>query len=84
MLLILIILLFRALNNESIVIAVFKVAGYTYGPILGLFVFSLYFKRKTNDKLVPAVAVLAPVISHILLQNILRFCLTVISLGLNY
>lgn len=62
-LLILIILLFRALNNESIVVAVFKVAGYTYGPILGLFIFSLYFKRKTNDKWVPVVAVLAPVAS---------------------
>jgi SSS family transporter len=62
-LLILIILLFRALNNESIVVAVFKVAGYTYGPILGLFIFSLYFKRRTNDKWVPVVAVLAPAAS---------------------
>jgi len=63
LLLILIILLFRALNNESIVVAVFKVAGYTYGPILGLFIFSLYIKRKANDRWVPAIAVLAPVIS---------------------
>lgn len=61
--LILIILLFRALNNESIVVAVFKVAGYTYGPILGLFIFGLYFNRKANNRLVPVVAVLAPVAS---------------------
>jgi Na+/proline symporter len=60
---ILIILLFRAMNNDSIVVAVFKVAGYTYGPILGLFIFGLYFKRKVKDRWVPAVAVLSPVIT---------------------
>ena len=60
---ILIILLFRAMNNESIVVAVFKVAGYTYGPILGLFIFGLYFKRKVTDRWVPAVAVLSPVVT---------------------
>lgn len=65
-LLILIILLFRAMNNESIVVAVFKVAGYTYGPILGLFVFSMYFKRKTNDRWVPFIAIVAPVITYII------------------
>ena len=58
-----IILLFRAMNNDSIMVAVFKVAGYTYGPILGLFIFGLYFKRKVKDRLVPAVAVLSPVIT---------------------
>lgn len=62
-LMILIILLFRVMNNDSIVVAVFKVAGYTYGPILGLFVFGLYIKRKVADRWVPAVAVLSPVIT---------------------
>lgn len=62
-LLVLIILLFRAVNDESIVVAVFKVAGYTYGPILGLFIFGLYFKRKVADRWVPAVAVLSPVVT---------------------
>jgi solute:Na+ symporter, SSS family len=62
-LIVLIILLFRAVNNESIVVAVFKVAGYTYGPILGLFVFGLYIKRKPNDKWVPLIAVVSPVIT---------------------
>lgn len=61
-LLILVILLFKAINNESIVVAVFRVAGYTYGPILGLFVFGMYSKRKVKDKWVPVVAVLSPVI----------------------
>jgi solute:Na+ symporter, SSS family len=61
-LLILVILLFKAINNESIVVAVFRVAGYTYGPILGLFVFGMYSKRKVKDKWVPVVAVISPVI----------------------
>ncbi|MBT3383552.1 MAG: sodium:solute symporter [Prolixibacteraceae bacterium] len=62
-LLILLILLFRAINNESIVVAVFRVAGYTYGPILGLFVFGIYSKRKVNDKWIPFVGILAPILS---------------------
>jgi SSS family transporter len=61
-LLIVVILLFRVINNESIVIAVFRVAGYTYGPILGLFVFGMYSKREVRDKWVPVVAVFAPVL----------------------
>ena len=63
-LLALVILFFRAINNESIVVAVFKVAGYTYGPILGLFVFGMYSKRKVIDKWVPLVGIAAPVICY--------------------
>jgi SSS family transporter len=63
-LLVLVIIAFKALNNESIVVAVFKVAGYTYGPILGLFVFGMYSKRKVVDKWVPLIALSAPVICY--------------------
>jgi len=63
-LLIIVILLFSAVNNQSVVVAVFKVAGYTYGPILGLFLFGLLTKRKVLDKWVPLVAVIAPVITY--------------------
>jgi Na+/proline symporter len=63
-LLILVILFFKTINNESIVMAVFRVAGYTYGPILGLFVFGMYSKRIVNDKWVPVVAVVSPVICY--------------------
>lgn len=63
-LLILVILFFRTINNESIVMAVFRVAGYTYGPILGLFVFGMYSKRIVTDKWVPIVALLSPVICY--------------------
>jgi len=64
LLLALVILLFRAVNNQSVVVAVFKVAGYTYGPILGLFLFGLLSKRKVRDKWVPLVAIIAPVICY--------------------
>ena len=65
-LLILVILLFDAINNESIVVAVFTVAGYTYGPILGLFAFGLYSKRTVRDRWVPVVAFSAPVLCYFL------------------
>jgi len=68
-LLILIILLFRAINNQSIVVAVFTVAGYTYGPILGLFVFGMFTKRSVRDKWVPLVASMSPVICYFVAQN---------------
>ncbi|MCY1721345.1 sodium:solute symporter [Prolixibacteraceae bacterium Z1-6] len=61
-LLILVILLFKAINDQSIVTAVFKVAGYTYGPILGLFTFGIYSKRKVIDKWVPVVGLSAPIV----------------------
>ncbi|SHJ99913.1 transporter, SSS family [Tangfeifania diversioriginum] len=61
-LLIVVILVFRAISNESIVVAVFTVAGYTYGPILGLFVFGMYTKKKVKDRWVPLVGITSPVI----------------------
>jgi SSS family transporter len=69
LLLILIILVFRTLNNQSVVVAVFKVAGYTYGPILGLFLFGLLSKRRIRDRWVPFVALAAPSLSYIISIN---------------
>jgi len=63
-LLIVVILFFKAINNESIVVAVFRVAGYTYGPILGLFVFGMYSKRIVKDKWVPVVAIISPIVCY--------------------
>src|SRR5690554_2021710 len=64
LLLLVVILAFNAISNESVVVAVFTVAGYTYGPILGLFVFGMFSKRTVKDKWVPLIAVLAPLISY--------------------
>ena len=60
------ILIFKAINDESVIAALFKVAGYTYGPLLGLYAFGLFTKWQVRDKMVPLVAVLSPVICYIL------------------
>ncbi|RIH67224.1 sodium:solute symporter [Mariniphaga sediminis] len=56
-----VILIFHAISNESVVVAVFTVAGYTYGPILGLFIFGMFSKRIVKDRWVPLIAVISPV-----------------------
>ena len=47
------ILLFRQLNSTSLIDAIYILASYTYGPLLGLFSFGLFTKRQPNDRLVP-------------------------------
>jgi solute:Na+ symporter, SSS family len=69
LLLVITILIFRTINNQSVVVAVFRVAGYTYGPILGLFLFGLFTRRKVRDRLVPLIAVMSPIISYIISDN---------------
>jgi solute:Na+ symporter, SSS family len=60
-----VILLFKAINNDSVISAIFTVAGYTYGPLLGLYAFGLFTKIKVKDKLVPIIAILSPVLSFL-------------------
>jgi Na+/proline symporter len=64
--LVLAILIFKAINDDSVISALFKVAGYTYGPLLGLFAFGIFTKWNIKDKAVPIVAVLSPVIAYVL------------------
>ncbi len=65
----LVIILFRALNNESVVTAIFTVAGYTYGPLLGLFAFGICTKRQVKDRFVPIIGLLSPVLCYIINVN---------------
>ena len=65
----LVIVLFRIINNESVVTAVFKVAGYTYGPLLGLFAFGILTKRQVKDRWVPILGILSPIITYIINSN---------------
>ncbi|GAA4369552.1 sodium:solute symporter [Hymenobacter saemangeumensis] len=67
--LILIILVFQALNDQSLITAVFKAAGYTYGPLLGLFSFGIFTRRGLLDKAVLPVCVAAPILTYILNAN---------------
>ena len=61
-----VILVFKHLASDSIINLVFKVAGYTYGPILGMFVFGMISRRNIRQKAVPAIALLSPIVSYIL------------------
>ncbi|MCD6201495.1 MAG: sodium:solute symporter [Bacteroidales bacterium] len=63
---VLLILLFRAINNESVISSLFTAAGYTYGPLLGLYSFGLFTRWQVKDKWVPAVAVLSPMLCYLL------------------
>jgi solute:Na+ symporter, SSS family len=65
-LLLLVIVLFRIINNESVVTELFKAANYTYGPLLGLFMFGILTKRSTREKFVPVICILSPVICYLL------------------
>ncbi len=64
-----IILIFKWINDDAVINAVFKVAGYTYGPLLGLFTLGLFTKVKVQDWAVPFVCVASPVICYILNVN---------------
>ncbi|WP_316765527.1 sodium:solute symporter [Pedobacter frigiditerrae] len=62
-----VIVLFNAVNDESVVKGIFKVASYTYGPLLGLYTFGLFVRnRGVHDKLVPIVCVLSPAVCYVL------------------
>ncbi len=60
------VLMFSKLNDEAIIDKLFTIAGYTYGPLLGLFSFGLFTKRLVNDRVTPFIAVLSPVICFFL------------------
>ncbi len=68
--LVLVIIAFHYYNDESAVWTLFRLAGYTYGPLLGLFAFGLLTKRKVGDSiLVLLVCVLAPILTFIINEN---------------
>ncbi len=56
------VMIFKWVNDPSMIGLILKVAGYTYGPLLGLFTFGILTKRNVNDKLVPVVCIAAPLI----------------------
>ncbi|MBN8641871.1 MAG: sodium:solute symporter [Flavobacteriales bacterium] len=63
LLMFLVIIIFNSLNDKSVVTMIFKVASYTYGPLLGLYAFGLFMKTKTvHDKLVPIICIISPLI----------------------
>lgn len=63
---VLIILLIAYIGSDSILTAIYKLASYTYGPLLGLYLFGLYSKVKPIDRYVPYVAVVAPILCFLI------------------
>jgi len=61
-----VIMFFSTIDNPSVVDKIFTVAGYTYGPLLGLYMFGFFTKRRVIDKVVPYVAIASPIITFIL------------------
>ena len=60
------ILMFKTLNSTSVIDAIYILCSYTYGPLLGLFAFGLFTRRKPCDKLVPYIAVASPLVCFVL------------------
>jgi len=60
------VLIFSKLNDRAVIDKLFTIAGYTYGPLLGLYSFGLFTKRLVKDKMTPVIAVLSPVICYLL------------------
>ena len=62
----LVVLAFGAIREGSVINAIYTVAGYTYGPLLGLFFFGILTRRRVRDRWVPAICILAPVFCYFL------------------
>lgn len=63
------ILIFRAVSNDSVIKELFTVAGYTYGPLLGLYAFGMFTRFQVRDRLVPIICIASPVICYVINKN---------------
>lgn len=68
-LLLLVVVIFRMINDDAVISKLFTIAGYTYGPLLGLYAFGLFSKRATKDKLVPVVCLISPLLCYVINEN---------------
>ena len=60
------VLIFRVLNDRAIIDKLFTIAGYTYGPLLGMYTFGLFTRRSVRDRVTPVIAILSPIICYLL------------------
>ncbi|MET4080343.1 Na+/proline symporter [Pedobacter sp. UYP30] len=68
-----VILVFKIINDDSVVNAIFTAAGYTYGPLLGLFAFGMLTNKAVADKLVPYICLLSPVLCYIIAEHSVKW-----------
>jgi Na+/proline symporter len=66
---------YRAINDTALISKLFTIAGYTYGPLLGLYFFGLYTKKQIRDKWVPLICILSPALSYLISVNSEQFLL---------
>lgn len=66
MIVLVVIILFRAINDQAVIAKLFTIAGYTYGPLLGLYAFGLFTKFSVRDRWVPLIALLSPIACYLL------------------
>ena len=64
-----VIIIFKQLNSKEVITAVFDIAGYTYGPLLGLYAFGIFNKRPVMDRVVPFICLASPVLTYIVNEN---------------
>jgi Na+/proline symporter len=69
-LVLIVIIVFRKINDQAVIGKLFTIAGYTYGPLLGLYSFGLFTSFKVRDKWVPLVAIASPVVCYFLSVNV--------------
>ncbi|MCX6281115.1 MAG: sodium:solute symporter [Bacteroidetes bacterium] len=66
LILLVVIILFRSVNDRAVIDKLFTVAGYTYGPLLGLYAFGLFTRKPVRDKIVPVIAIISPLVCYLL------------------
>jgi SSS family transporter len=71
--LIMVIICFQEINNQAVISKLFTIAGYTYGPLLGMFAFGLFTKLNLKDKYVPIIALLSPLFCYVLSDNSMQW-----------
>ena len=64
-----VIMLFWYINDQAVIESLFRVSGYTYGPLLGLYSFGFFIKRAVIDRRVPIICVLAPIVAYLIDSN---------------
>ena len=64
-----VILFFKLINDQSVINSIFSVAGYTYGPLLGLFSFGIFTRRIIKDQWAPLICAVAPIFCYVLSQH---------------
>ncbi len=94
------ILIIKSINADAVIDTVIKIANYTYGPLLGLFMFGIYTKNRVHDKFVPLICICAPLMAFYIDSHpwlyagkpfaygntilIINGAITIIGLYLNY